>query len=128
MTRLGWSAHLLVLTLVMSFGVVLFAQGSAGGLFYDILMYGVLCGIMVQLIVIVASSKTNALDHSKWANIWTFSIWFGISYPFILLRDTNIGLLFSLLVSIPGTLLGLITISVMRLLASKVPFGKLPFR
>lgn len=112
-----------MLTLAVSLGVILFVQGSAGGLVFDTLMYGVLCGILVQLIVVATGPKVSAFDHARWANIWTFSIWVGVSYSFILLRDTNIGLLFSLFVSIPGALLGLLLISVMKFLLSKVPLG-----
>lgn len=123
MTRLSWSAHLILMAGFLSWGVFLFVQGCAGGFIFDALMYAILLGLLVQLVVVAAGSKVAALDHPRRANVWTFSIWVGVSYTFILLRDTSIGLLFSLLVAVPGALLGLLLISVMKFLVRKVPFG-----
>lgn len=114
--------HAFLLSAILAFGVLLYANGAGGGIVYDCLMYIVLAGFLIQFVFVLFGDRISIALPSKLANKYTFSLWVGAGYSFIMLRDTEIGIVYSLLVLIPGILMGFLLISMMQFLLKRIGF------
>lgn len=114
--------HMIVLVAILVSGVLLHTNGLAGGILFDCLMYVLLAGFSVQFLLVAAGDRITGVPLSKLADRMSFSLWVGVAYAFIMMRDTDIGLVYSLLIIIPGIFMGLILISMIQFLLKRVGF------
>jgi hypothetical protein len=100
-------------------GALAFASFGVGP-YYDVVMFGVLALCVFQFLAVVVLAPIKSLGVDRFATKTTFALWFGLLYPFILIRDTAIGIPLSMAVAPIGFIFGFFIVSVLRWLAARV--------